>query len=581
MLFNASVINKGNPQEDYPSILHALFLMIDSSTILSLFIVLLVFLFHILMNKKIQSKFAHYSHLELQNKTLLEAQAKNFQQVIGISNGINDVITQTEQEIAKWAEFEDWQRYSQNINHQCNALRGLSRKLLYCDLSNSNVTNSNARFESTPISTNQIVEDILRPLARHSSAAGKQIKCLNHSDAIVNLPERLLERMIQKLISFVITRASSEHSIVVTASSENNWFCLTFEYYGEGICNTRETEIKRHISLSPIINNVHNILNGVDTLSLEDLAVLVCNYSGRFEIQSALSFITRLRIGFPVVGQEVMQNYSKLPNCIDTETVIDDLPSISLPRLLILSENNESAFNLKNELQAHFDCEFCFDLETAIEMYARLKPNLMLIEHNFENINGFHAYQVLRNLQIFSKALPSTVFMSPYNDKVSTLKMLRHGISAVVNAPYILKEIRLILVNLLKENPDVFGVNEKTSVYLDSKELSQQMFLNKFDQLLENHYRDPSFNKGHAALALHMDKRTLSRKLSVFSNLGFSERLRKFRLNKSRDLVLQGLKISVVCYQVGFSNLSHFSTAFKREFGTSPSKLLEISHGHL
>ena len=48
----------------------------------------------------------------------------------------------------------------------------------------------------------------------------------------------------------------------------------------------------------------------------------------------------------------------------------------------------------------------------------------------------------------------------------------------------------------------------------------------------------------------------------------------KRRLQEARRLIENGEKPLDVYMQVGFKNLSHFSTAFKREYGFPPSELL-------
>lgn len=49
--------------------------------------------------------------------------------------------------------------------------------------------------------------------------------------------------------------------------------------------------------------------------------------------------------------------------------------------------------------------------------------------------------------------------------------------------------------------------------------------------------------------------------------------LTKRRLQEARRLMENGEKPLEVYLQVGFKNLSHFSTAFKREYGFPPSEL--------
>lgn len=51
----------------------------------------------------------------------------------------------------------------------------------------------------------------------------------------------------------------------------------------------------------------------------------------------------------------------------------------------------------------------------------------------------------------------------------------------------------------------------------------------------------------------------------------------KSRLQEARRLIENGEKPLDVYMQVGFKNLSHFSTAFKREYGFPPSELLSTA----
>ncbi len=48
----------------------------------------------------------------------------------------------------------------------------------------------------------------------------------------------------------------------------------------------------------------------------------------------------------------------------------------------------------------------------------------------------------------------------------------------------------------------------------------------------------------------------------------------QLRLKKARQLLLSGQQISKVCYDIGFTNPSHFSRLFKQYFGVSPKNLL-------
>ncbi|MFA5302466.1 MAG: helix-turn-helix transcriptional regulator, partial [Bacteroidales bacterium] len=63
----------------------------------------------------------------------------------------------------------------------------------------------------------------------------------------------------------------------------------------------------------------------------------------------------------------------------------------------------------------------------------------------------------------------------------------------------------------------------------------------------------------------------LHRKLKELTQLSASDYIRSMRLKRAAELIrCKKMNISEAAYATGFSNLSHFSAAFKDYFGVSP-----------
>ena len=72
---------------------------------------------------------------------------------------------------------------------------------------------------------------------------------------------------------------------------------------------------------------------------------------------------------------------------------------------------------------------------------------------------------------------------------------------------------------------------------------------------------------------LFMSRVQLYRKVSGLTDISVNELIRKLRLQRAAQLLLQNWgPVSQVAYEVGFSNLSYFSKVFKEEFGVLPSE---------
>ncbi|BDX06717.1 helix-turn-helix domain-containing protein [Planctobacterium marinum] len=72
-----------------------------------------------------------------------------------------------------------------------------------------------------------------------------------------------------------------------------------------------------------------------------------------------------------------------------------------------------------------------------------------------------------------------------------------------------------------------------------------------------------------------MSERQLNRKLSALVDYNFCEYLRKYRLQKSKELLLSGKQVTEVAYDVGFNSPSYFSSCFKAEFEQTPREFVE------
>jgi AraC-like DNA-binding protein len=76
-----------------------------------------------------------------------------------------------------------------------------------------------------------------------------------------------------------------------------------------------------------------------------------------------------------------------------------------------------------------------------------------------------------------------------------------------------------------------------------------------------------------AAARCHLSVAYFSRAFSRQFGMGFSDYARQYRLRAAaRSLATGGLRISEIAYRHGFLNASHFSAAFLKRYGLSPSE---------
>ena len=100
--------------------------------------------------------------------------------------------------------------------------------------------------------------------------------------------------------------------------------------------------------------------------------------------------------------------------------------------------------------------------------------------------------------------------------------------------------------------------------------------LEKVLKCIDDHLEDDTFNVEKLCKELGVSERQIQRKLKAKTNKSPIQLISSVRLHRAKELLLQNkFNIAEIAYQTGFSSPSYFSKSFKREFGTSPSSLIQ------
>ena len=95
-------------------------------------------------------------------------------------------------------------------------------------------------------------------------------------------------------------------------------------------------------------------------------------------------------------------------------------------------------------------------------------------------------------------------------------------------------------------------------------------------QYIHSHYRDV-LSLNIIAEKVHLSPRYLSALFMEEEGLGLNRYIKKIRMNKARELLLDtNMKVSEICEKVGYTNLSYFCKSFQDEFGVTPDKFRSL-----
>ena len=104
---------------------------------------------------------------------------------------------------------------------------------------------------------------------------------------------------------------------------------------------------------------------------------------------------------------------------------------------------------------------------------------------------------------------------------------------------------------------------------------SQQIrFLDQLDFQLQKHLADDKLSVRRLTRLVGMSRSDLHRKLTATVGMSTTAYMRKFRLQKAAELLVNQPEWSIyqIALEVGFSSQSYFSRRFKEVFGQCPAE---------
>lgn len=161
------------------------------------------------------------------------------------------------------------------------------------------------------------------------------------------------------------------------------------------------------------------------------------------------------------------------------------------------------------------------------------------------------------------------------------LEGLEKGADAFLAKPFDMDELHMVINNLISTNLRLKGKYSGLQQPKDKIEEKQikgndELLMERILKVVNEHIDDNDFSVEILAKAVGISRAQLHRKMKELTGIPVSEFVRNIRLEQAvRLLEEQKINVTQVAYSVGFSNLAHFSTVFRKQFGVSPTEYIE------
>ncbi len=247
-------------------------------------------------------------------------------------------------------------------------------------------------------------------------------------------------------------------------------------------------------------------------------------------------------------------------------------------KILIVDDEDEIREYLKEELQDTYKIITANNGNEALQMALSQMPDLILSDVVMPEMDGFTFVKKLKSNSNVSH-IP-VIILSSKAEHEDRMEGLDKGADAYLTKPFNTEELSVMVGNLINTRQVLKGKfsgaqDQQDKVKSVDFKSSNEILMDRIMTIINDNMSNPELNVEMLVSKVGLSRVQLHRKLKELTGIPASDFIRNIRLKQAAELLREKkMNVSQVAYAVGFTNQTHFSTAFKKFFGLSPTEYI-------
>ncbi|MEP2539016.1 MAG: ATP-binding protein, partial [Kangiellaceae bacterium] len=416
------------------------------------------------------------------------------------------------------------------------------------------------------------------------------------------------EKIVVNLLSNAIKYTKSGGAITISAvRDKDNQYHIRVSDSGIGIAEDKLSNVFERFNRVMDENSEQVTGSGIGLALVKSL---VESHSGSVKLESELSVGTTISVTLPIINEvdeseisvhqndEIiameLMNFSR--NSPDKNALVKSTElnlSSDKPTILIIEDNDDMRQYIEESISQQFNTLVAANGQVGLELAIQEVPDLIISDIMMPKLDGYETTKALRETQV-TNHIP-VVLLTARGDRDSRLKGWQEKADEYITKPFDVEELIIRISNLIeirnilkrRFSESVFEESSHTEAKvvesIESDKLSivesntQRLQLEFIEQLNENIelvYMEAELSVSDIASSVNMGERQFYRKLRSIVDMTPNEYLRRFRLEKSKEILRAGKSASYTAFEVGFSSQNYFSKCFKAQYSMTPTQFV-------
>jgi len=422
-----------------------------------------------------------------------------------------------------------------------------------------------------------------------SLAGSNNIELVFHSDResyITAIDESKMEKIIDNLISNAVKYSHSNSQIQIDLTCNDKKWTFQVKDSGIGISQKARRQLFKEFYRGDNAINSKVVGSGIGLLLVQNYVRL---HGGTISCSSQENIGSTFQVVFPY--KEVSKNVktfnpnlrteSDFPIKKITDKQISNNSSIGFPkemRVLIVEDNDNLRDFMSFTISQEFTVFTAEDGKKAWEVIRKQIPDMVVSDVMMPNMDGFELCKLMKST--YETSHIPIILLTALSEKTEQLHGLGLGADDYLTKPFdmsiLIERIKSIIRNrkVIKEIALKLIKNETTEHFQENG--LNDKFVKRMLNVVWANITNVEFDKDEFASAMNVSPSLLYKKIKSLTNQSPRDFIKTIRLNHAMEL-LQSQKHTVteVSELCGFSSLTYFGIVFRKQFGKSPSEILE------
>ena len=325
-----------------------------------------------------------------------------------------------------------------------------------------------------------------------------------------------------------------------------------------------------------------NAMNFEDTGSGIGLMItrrIVKQHHGTISFSSVEGQGTTFTVTFPQKIKASVVVAEKEENRVEVQAVAGSMPEEAEragKNVLLLAEDDADMREyLVDSLSSEYKVVAVPDGGKALETAREINPDIIISDIVMPVLEGDELCRMLKS-SVDTSHIP-IILLTALSERENIIFGLEAGANDYIIKPFDLSVLKVRIRNILQNRQRLRETVLAMDVQPEETDYASQLdkeFMDKVMNVIEEELADSEFSINDFCRMLGMSRTSVYNKIKTLTGQGPNDFIRIVRLNKAKELLLsKRYSIGEVANMVGFSDPKYFSTCFKKQFGTSPSKI--------